>query len=248
MGNTIPPCVLNTTSIVVQSPYELTWLKSCDPWIVAHFLAPFWLTVFTRSFTLGFFFTHLWETIELLFQSLFGSFVFFADANDETEGLAYILEDILEGLFACLLGKVFLWVYPRAPRLLNFQNINPDNDSAWHPWRFILYGLSYLAAIAPGASILGIRTGLNDEIPLGLILYTPIFVAGMLPIVLATSHWEWWPRWAEYWITGLVFTIIMGVQHIWDYLYSRAIQSWVYAVAFLLYLLCVQGARREPIR
>ena len=243
MGN-IPACVADVTTLML-GPYDLAWMVSCDLWIVAHLLAPFWLTVFTRSFTIGFLGVYLWETIEILFQSIFGSFVFFAEANDETESLALVLEDILQGLFGCLLGVVFNWIFLDAPPLLQFDDLRPARIRK-HFGRFLFYLFFGVIAIGPGAMILGIYVGPSDEFPLGLVLYPVFYLIGFGFIILAqTQGWveegpkgpTKWKSFSEYWITGLLFTIITSVQHIWDYFYSRGIQSWVYALLFLWYLL-----------
>lgn len=233
MGNAIPPCVQNVSTITLD-PYQLTWLRSCDAFSVAHFVVPFWLTVWTRSFIQALLLTHLNETVEILLFSLFGSVSLFVSATTETENFAQVLEDILQGFFACLLGKLFLWVYSDAPKLIDYEEL------VTRPLRFLWYAFWAILAFALG----GAFVGAGGQVGRGI--YGPIFLISVAPMIWSTSRVKW-KDWTEYWIVGLTFTIAVTVQHIWDYFYSSTVQSWIWAGAFTIVLFLL-GYEKKVVR
>ena len=219
-------------------------------------LVPFWLTVFTLRLTMGLLGAYMYESVELLMQNMFGTFVFFAGANNNLESLGIVLEDMIQGVFASILGVIFLWVFNDAPALIQLEDLYPSNIRKRF-WRVAFYVFFGLVAVAPGAALLGLGDG-TYGFRIGYVLYPIFFMAGVLPIIWAQyAHVVWpfapeespvtwtswsgktqveWRSWTEYWVTGIVYTLIMSIQSGFDYLYSSAIQSWLWSALFLFYL------------
>lgn len=233
-------CTQNVTDLGLGR-YDLAWLSLCDPWALPHLLTPFWLTVFFKSFLVGWFGAHLGETLELLLQTIFGSFVLFAEANSEAETQGQILEDILQGFIGSMLAVVFSWVFSDAPALLQLEDVYPSRVKQGRLKRFIFYlFFLFLGTMAP-PFIMALK--LDNGFPLGTSLYTPIFLASFGIILyfqsafLTQEEMRQWKSYQEFWWTGILFTVIISIQHNWNYLYSSTVQTWVFSFAFFLYLL-----------
>lgn len=242
-------CTANVTELAL-GPYQLSWLSLCDQWAMPHFVTPFWLTVLSKSFLLGWFGAHLGETIELLLQNIFGSFVLFAGASDDVETKGQILEDILQGLFGSLLGVIFSWVFSDAPAMIQLEDVYPARVRQGRLKRLLFYLFFWMVGVALPPLIMKIT--LNNGFPLGTALHSVIFLISFSFIMLAHwNRWVWpfdareavtpearrWKRYGEYWATGIIFTLAISIQNNWNYLYSSTVQVWVFAFAFLCYLL-----------
>lgn len=217
-------CISNVTNLGL-SQYDFTWTYLHDPWFVPHIIAPFLIGIMARRPSWAFFVAVFWELWELTTYSIVGSFALFVDANDDTESIAAIAEDIYQGLFAAFLVKVYIWVFP-APRL-----IRPGN------WKAIVYyWVMYLLMIAPGTMYVLYVNGF----PLGIFLYP--FIIGIIILLFEFTPCRPSNRWpktnrVEYWLTAWIWTLVLGIQNMWCYAASSAVQTWIYTGFFVIYLM-----------
>lgn len=214
---------------ISSDPYALTWLRSCDTWIVPHFIAPFIITIMTRDILFGTFSAFLGEGIELFSLAVIGNFAIYPGANNDLETYGGILEDILQGVIGALVGYLYIWVFSGSPRMVRLRDFFSYKRQPRHIKRGLFNLIFMLLLVAP-ATLYQVKV---NEFCLGIFLYA--FIQGALVLLMAWPFFRW-PRRTEFWATFLVLSLVLNIQNMWDYLYSRAVQSWVIIFAFCLYL------------
>ena len=239
MGN-VTPCALNVDAMAL-GPYVLVNTYACDEWAVPHILNVFWIGIITRDPFFAFFIAGLNEALETLFQMIFGSFVLYVNANYTSENFAGSLVDdfLIQGGIGVLLSLIYIWIYS-SPRMLRFRDLSKCQNFG----KFVYYFFFVLLLIVPGSILFKAVTGTGFAY--GILLYPLFFVVFVGLNVLTKVNRLTWQRYttgeqAEFWIVALVYTLVMSLQALGDYLYSSAIQSWLWSLIFLVFLLVRAG-------
>lgn len=215
---------------ISSDPYALTWLRSCDTWIVPHFIAPFLITIMTRDVLFGAFSAFLGEAIELFSLAVIGNFAIYPGANNDLETYGGILEDILQGVIGAVVGYLYIWVFSNSPRMVRLRDFFVYRGQQRNLKRGVVNLIFMLLLVAP-ATLYQVKT--EGDFAVGILVYAIIQTA--LVLLMAWPFFKW-PGRTEFWATFIIFSLVLNVQNMWDYLYSRAIQSWVIIFAFCLYL------------
>lgn len=122
MGN-ITPCTLNVDAVSL-GPYALVNTFACDEWAVPHIVNIFWIGIITRDPIFALLAAAVNESLEILNNMIFGSFVLYVNANYATENIASALVDdfLIQGGIGAILAAIYIWVYP-SPRMLRFRDL-----------------------------------------------------------------------------------------------------------------------------
>ena len=216
---------------VVDSPVSLGItafinLFACDKYAAVHVIAPLIVAVMTRNFYFAFTLAGINEVFELLLYVIRGNYVGFIGANDKTENLTgVLLEDwlIQGGIGTIILGALFLYVIPGKPMIV-------WSDLWKRPKRFFFYVIIMFLMLLP-VSLYAIQLG---NFNMGILAYPFIQLIFIGIIFLKEGRKEFQ---TELWITLWLFSLVINVSNMFDYLYSGSIQSWFISVLFLYYLI-----------
>jgi len=205
---------------------------ACDQWAILHIIAPFLMTIITRDPFLAFAFAGIAEIGEALAYALFDNFAIFVNDSDVVENITGILLDdwLIQGGIGVVLGIIMMYLFPEVPRLLRWRDLVPaKRGHKRHLKRFFGYLFLFLFLIAP-ASIYRLET--SSGFTYGILIYWGIQIILVAILLLFTKE-----QYMDFWITTLVISGIYNVQNLFDYLYSSAIQSWLWTVIIMLALL-----------
>ena len=238
MGN-VPACS-PAPSIDDIGLFELVNTYACDIYSVPHIVNVFWVAIVMRDAWNAWVIAGVLELVEVLMQVIFGSYGFFIgpeSENLENLGRSLVEDWLIQGGIGALLGLVYISGFP-GPRMLRFRDW--FRLPAIRVGRFILYALLLIIIAGIGTLLFGYELP-DSGFKLGVFLSLALNVL-VVPLLLCFRvHKETWATYSvnqqwEYWLTALVFTTIMSVQAAFDYLYSGAIQSWLWSFVFLVYL------------
>lgn len=231
----IPPCVANVDAIAL-GPYVLVNTFACDEWAVPHIVNVFWIGIITRDPVFALLIAGLNEALEVTFQMIFGSFVLYVNANYTSENLAGALVDdfFIQGGIGALLSLIYIWVYD-SPRMLRFRDLSKCQNAG----KFVYYFIFVLLITVPGSILFKAVTG--NGFAYGILIYPLFFLLFVGLNVLTRVNRVTWQSYTtmeqvEFWIVALMYTLIIGVQALGDYFYSSAIQSWLWSLIFLIFL------------
>ena len=128
--------------------------------------------------------------------------------------------------------------------MLRWRNIDPDRSvgekSNWG--KFIYYFFLLLLLTIPGSVLFKLTT--SNGFALGILLYPLLITVFVFFNYFTLMNKKTWQKEAihkndqlEFWIVATVYTLIIGLQALWDYFYSGAVQSWLISTIFFIFLL-----------
>ena len=231
----IPPCTPSSSiDMIAIGLFTFVNTYACDAWTVPHILAPMFLCVLTRAPFFAFAIAGIAEIGEALANVLFGNFVIFITDNDVGENITGILLDdwLIQGGIGVLLGIVIIAIF-KPPRYIDIRDICPHRKGERrHTGRFFYYLFLFLLLVVP-ATIYRLLIG---SFELGITLY-PVLNLVVIGIHLLIQRCQRKRVNYEFWFTIVAISLVLNVQNIFDYLYSSAIQSWLWSAVIMLYLL-----------
>jgi hypothetical protein len=232
----IPPCTPSSSiDMVAIGLYTFVNTYACDVWVVPHILAPMFLCILTRAPFFAFAIAGIAEIGEALANAMFGDFVIFITDNDVGENITGILLDdwLIQGGIGVLLGIVIIAIF-KPPRYIDLRDICPARKGEKrHVGRFFYYLFLFLFLVAPAITY---RLAIGSFSSAGVILY-PVLNLGVIGIHLLIQYCQRKRVNYEFWFTIVAISLVLNVQNIFDYLYSSAIQSWLWSSVIMLYLL-----------
>jgi hypothetical protein len=236
----IPPCTpAESIDMIAIGIYAFINTYACDSWVIPHILAPMFLCILTRAPFFAFAMAGIAEIGEVLAIVLFGNFVLFIDANDVIENINGIMLDdwLIQGGIGVLLGIVVIAIF-KPPRYIDLRDICPSRSSfrgkgeRRHIGRFMYYLVLFLLLILP-VIMYKLKLG---SFSFGIVMYTVLNLA-VIGIHLLIQYCQRKRVNYEFWFTIVAISLVLNVQNIFDYLYSSAIQSWLWSSVIMLYLL-----------
>jgi hypothetical protein len=238
MGN-VPACS-PAPSIDEIGLFELVNTYACDIYSVPHIVNVFWVAIITRDAWNAWVIAGVFELAEVLMQVIVGSYSFFIGPegeNVENFGRSLVEDWLIQGGIGALLGLVYIASFP-GPRMLRFRDL--FRLPSLKVGRFILYSLLLIIIAGVGTMLFGYELA-DSGFKLGVFFSLGLTVFVVAGLFCFKAHKKTWQSYSsmqqwEYWLTTLVFTTVISVQAAFDYLYSGAIQSWLWSFVFLVYL------------
>lgn len=235
----IPPCNASSTIDFAEiGLFAFINTYACDQWAILHIIAPFLLTIITRDPFLAFAFAGIAEIGEVLAYALFEKFPLFVSDSDVVENITGILLDdwLIQGGIGVFLGILFMFLFPEAPRFLRWQDLVPTRGRKRRAGRFFYYLFLLLFLISP-TFIYRLETA--GGFTYGILIYWGIQIV-LVAIHLIIVRGQFY----KFWLTALAVSGVLNIQNLFDYLYSSAIQSWLWSGVIALVLLISICIRR----
>lgn len=198
---------------------------ACDLWAAPHFLVPFLVTVWTRSWLVGAFFAPFGEVLEYFVYWAFRSFVIFlgTQVDQNLENLVGThIDDVawMGWLCGVSLGTIY-YMHFYAPRLVTLGDV-------WgrRVLRFLFYSfLLFVLCVAVPAFTHEVDVG---SFHLGRLLY-PIYhgIAFLLAYWFQPSDtWRGYTKLEQrrFWLIMWIISAVVNVQNMFDWFYSSHIQ------------------------